>query len=184
MTVRRRSAITFCFVCVLLTSACGDSPTSPSSSSPTTFLSLVSSPGDQIGNGFTQRVGLSQGIFSAQVSTLFGGRQSVDIRVTPVGGLTVGWWWSLRFTMPPGQPLRTGAFEGARRWPGEGNQPGMEFSGSGSGCSALSGRFVITELVLGQSATPDRLQMTFEQQCNTATAPIRGEISIVSNPWR
>jgi hypothetical protein len=186
VTVRRSSnGFIVCLTCAVLTMACGDSsPTSPSASLPTTFLSLVSSPGDRIGDGFTQRVGLSDALFSARVSTLSGDRQSIDIGVSPIGGVSVGWWWNMRFAMPPGEPLRTGTFDGARRWPGQGTQPGMDFSGSGRGCSALSGRFVITELVPGQSSTPDRLHITFEQLCDGATAPIRGEISIAANPWR
>jgi hypothetical protein len=184
-TMTGRAIVLVSLFGALLTSACGgDSPTSPSApASSTTFLSLVSSPGDQIGNGFTQRVGLSEGVFSARVSTIFGGRQSVEVNVRPTGNRS-DWWWMLRFTMPPGEPLHAGTFENARRWPGEGSQAGLEFSGSGAGCSSSTGRFVITEWVPGQTDIPNRLLMTFEQRCDSASVPIRGEVSIATNPWR
>jgi hypothetical protein len=84
--------------------------------------------------------------------------------------------------MPPGQPLRPGTYEGARRF-AEGNRAGLDFDASGVGCDA-TGRFTISEVGLGAADTLDRLHMTFEQQCHGATAPIRGEISIAANPWR
>jgi hypothetical protein len=166
----------------------GGSPTGPSpSSGPATFLSLVSSPGDQIGNGFTQRVGLSEAIFSAQSYPVYGNRVAVKIGISPKDG-TQAWWWTLMLATPPGQPLRTGAYEGARRWGSDGTEAQMDFGGTGRGCSSLTGRFVIDDLALGASdgsyRNIDRLHMTFEQTCDRASAPIRGEISIVANPWR
>jgi hypothetical protein len=178
----RFAAIAF-LLGALLMAGCGDSPTSPSSSVPTTFLSLTSTPGDRIGNGFKQHVGLADGVFSARVDAIHGSRVSVAIGVRPVGR-SLDWWWDLRFTMPAGQALRPGTYEGVHRWPGVGEQAGMDFSGTGRGCSYLTGRFVITEVALGPDNTLDRLHITFEQQCDSATAPIRGEISIVANPWR
>jgi len=175
---------------VLTVTACGDSPASPSSSSPTTYLSLESSPGDGIGNGFTQRVGLSEGIFSARVYPISSGRQSVAIDIKPSANQSAGWWWTLWFTMPPGEPLHTGTFVGVHRWPGADGQAGMDFSGSGRGCSFLTGSFTVKEVVVGQASggfegyNLDRLLVTFEQVCDGAKAPIRGEISIAANPWR
>jgi hypothetical protein len=184
---------------VLLGTACGDSPTSPSSSTSTTFLSLVSSPGDLLGNGFTQRVGLSEAVFFARVLQLAYNRQAqfelrhpadiptqqvVDISVEPPRGVRSEWSHRLLFALPVGQPLRPGTFEGATLWPGDVDHPGIRLTVNGWECTSLTGRFVITELVLGQGSTPDRLHMTFEQRCLGATAPIRGEVSIVANPWR
>lgn len=150
----------------VVTMSCGgSSPTGPSSSSePTTFLSLVSVPGDQIGNGFTQRVGLSEAIFSAR--SYYGGannsRQLVRIGVSPKDG-TMAWWWNLMLSMPEGEPLHTGTYEGVKRWVAAGKtEAGMDFSGSGAGCSFLTGRFVIDELVLGASdaTTPTSIGCT------------------------
>ena len=176
---------------VATTSCGGGSPTGPSSSSaPTTFLSLVSVPGDQIGNGFTQRVGLSEAIFSAH--SYHGGannsRQLVRIGVSPKDG-TAAWWWNLMLSTPEGQTLHAGTYEGVKRWGTQAStEAGMDFSGTGRGCAFLTGRFVIDELVLGASdgtnTNIDRLHLTFEQRCDSASAPIRGEISIVANPWR
>jgi hypothetical protein len=60
----------------------------------------------------------------------------------------------------------------------------MEFSGSGAGCNSLTGKFVIAEIAVGSDINLDRLHATFEQTCDSATAAIQGEISIVANPWR
>jgi hypothetical protein len=179
---------TFACALALVAAACSsDSPTAPSQPASVTFLSLVSNPGDQIGNGFRQQVGLADGVFSTRVDDLFGCRQSVQIDVQPVVR-TQPWWWSLRFTMPPGQPLRPGTYENATRWPGDLDQPGFEFSGTGSGCNTSTARFVISEVTIGVpggfTRQLDRLRMTFEQTCDRATAPITGEISIAANPWR
>jgi hypothetical protein len=157
------------------------SPTSPSSSS-TTFLAVASAPGDLIGNGFTQRVGLADAIFSAQVSPADFDDRWFTIDVRPIGG-RLQWNWSLRVMMPSRQPLRPGTYEGAQRF-ADAAGAGLDFSGSGRGCGDLTGRFTIAELALGPGNTLDRLHMTFEQRCAGATAPLRGEISIAANPWR
>ena len=117
---------------VLLVTACGDSPTSPSSSTSTTFLSLVSSPGDLLGNGFTQRVGLFEAVFLARVLQLADNRQAqfelrhpadiptqqvVDISVEPPRGVRSEWSHRLLFALPVGQPLRPGTFEAPRCGP-------------------------------------------------------------------
>jgi len=170
--------------------ACGDdSPTSPSQPASETFLSIVSNPGDQMGDGFRQRVGLADGVFSTRVDNTFGGRQSVQINVSSVGAQTQNpWSWNFQFTMAPGQPLRPGTYEHARRWPGDAGQPGFELVGIGRGCNASTARFVISEVAVGApggvTLQLDRLRMTFEQTCDRATAPITGEISIAANPWR
>jgi hypothetical protein len=179
---------TFACVLAVVAAACGsDSPTAPSQPASVTFLSVISSPGDQIGNGFRQHVRLADGVFSTRVDDLFGGRQSVQIDIQPAVR-TQPWWWSLRFAMPTGQPLQPGTYENARRWPGDPGQPGFEFAGTGSGCSTSTARFVISEVTVGVpggfTRQLDRLRMTFEQTCDRATAPITGEISIAANPWR
>jgi len=164
---------------------CGGSPTSPSARS-WTFLSLTSSPGDVIGNGFTQLVHLDEAVFSAHAVLVANNQVWLEISVNPrqVGA---GWWWHLQFSLPTG-PLRPGVFEAPSRLPGLPGQAAMDVGGSGSGCSRLSGHFEITEAVA--TVTPavgnnvDRLHLTFEQWCEGATAPLRGEVAIVANPWR
>lgn len=190
MPIFSRLAIVMTLFAPCMLTACGGedsgSPTGPSGS-PTTFISLVSSPGDQIGNGFTQRAGLADGTFAARMDYLAGNRIGINIDAR-ANGIPSQWWWSMRFTMAPGQPLVPGTYEGATRWGGGGAGPWMDVSGNGRGCGFLTGRFVITEVTLGPTtivgAPVDRLHLTFEQQCTSASAPLRGEISIVANPWR
>ena len=90
--------------------------------------------------------------------------------------------------MPEGEPLHVGTYEGVKGRGTSRTEAGMDFSGTGSACNSLTGRFVIDELMVGASngnqTNIDRLHITFEQRCDTASAPIRGEISIVANPWR
>ena len=190
MPIFSRLAIVMTLVAPCLLTACGGgdsgSPTGQSGS-PTTFISIVSSPGDQMGNGFTQRAGLTDGTFSARVDYLAGNRIGINVEAR-ASAVPSQWWWLMRFTMPPGQPLVPGTYEGATNWGSAGIAPGMDVSGNGRSCGFLTGRFVITEVALGPSTTVgapiNRLHMTFEQRCTTATAPLRGEISIVANPWR
>jgi hypothetical protein len=175
-----------CGVSILAAACGGGSPNAPSQPTSVTFLSLTSNPGDPIGQGFKQRAGLSDGTFSARVSELAGGRQGVNLDIQGNGNLP-SWGWTIRLTMPPGQPLQPGTYDGARRWPGEAGQPGFELFGAGRSCDSTS-RFVISEVAVGELAfigrNLDRLRMTFEQRCDGATGSMTGEISIAANPWR
>lgn len=177
-------------VCALLivfsTAGCGnDGPTSPSAQN-TTQLAVISSPGDVVGNGFTQRVGLDDGIFAATLWGINGNRQSLEVAISPK---TPGAWssWSMRFATPVGETLRPGTYDGITSWPGQNGQAGFTFS-SGLVCNHTS-RVVITEAVVAAGnpltgVSVERLKLSFEMRCAGATAPFKGELTILANPWR
>lgn len=144
-----------------------------------TFLSMESAPGDYIGQGRSWHYTLADGTWSARYEALGAGAQAVSVSFQ-----TAGTFWHVDFAAPPGQPLRTGTYENARRFPFNDAQPGLSVDGDGRGCNELTGRFVIHDLVLGATGFVDRLRATFEQHCEGASPALTGEISVVANPWR
>jgi hypothetical protein len=95
-----------------------------------------------------------------------------------------GWWWDLGMTAPPGQTLKVGAYEDARRLPFNGTQPGLDFGGSGRGCNGLTGRFDILTLQIGPGNTLEQFHATFEQHCDGAAPGLRGEVLILADASR
>jgi len=181
-----KRAATILFVVSLTVIACGDdgSITGPSRSSPTaTFLSLRSDPGDYIGAGESHRYTLNDTVWQARATVGVMEPNHVTVSLRPVDR-NASWWWTLDLAAPRGQPLRTGTYANARRYPFQDSQPGLSFSGTGRGCNTLTGTFTIREIQLGPDNTLDRLRATFEQHCEGSSAGLHGEISVAANPWR
>jgi hypothetical protein len=145
----------------------------------TTFLGYASDLGDYIGHGETHRYTLADAAFSATADSNRG-----HVYITIIGP-SYSFWWYLDLAAPAGQQLLPGTYEGAMRYPFQLiTVPGLDFSGTGRGCNTLTGRFVIIEATYGTGTTVDRFHATFEQHCEGASVALRGEISIVANPWR
>ena len=177
----KRAAKRAVILASLLWSSCSGSPTGPSAPA-TTFLTFNSMPGDYIGQGESHRYALADGVWYALASPLNGPPNQVYIEVT---NFTQGWWWSMDFAAPKGQPLKVGTYDAARRYPFQPDtQPGLDFFGSDRGCTTLTGSFQIRELVIGPGNTVDRLHATFEQHCEGASPALTGEVAIVADPWR
>jgi hypothetical protein len=173
--------------------ACGSSPTAPSAATPSapappplatrTLLSFVSDPGDYIGQGETHEYGLQDGIWHAGFSTS-NGVEHVFVSVSSLSGPAT-FWWDLDLAAPKGQPLSVGVYEAARRYPFQPDtQPGLDFSGSGRGCNGVTGRFTIEAITLGPANSLDRLQATFDQNCEGSSRALHGRIAVLANPWR
>ena len=175
--------------CLLtMTLACGDgdgdSVTGPSRGAPiTSFLDLRSDPGDYIGAGESHRYTLADSIWQARVTVGVVEPNHVSISLRPINN-SLSWWWNLNLSAPTGQSLKPGTYENARRWPFAAGQPGLDFSGTGRGCNTLTGSFVIRALEMGPGNSLDRFHATFEQHCEGSSPALRGEISVVANPWR
>jgi hypothetical protein len=173
--------------CLLtLTFACGDgeSVTGPSRSAPTTtFLDLRSEPGDYIGAGESHRYTLADSIWQARATVGVMEPNHVSISLRPIDN-SFAWWWNLDFSAGQGQTLKVGTYENARRHPFSNAQPGLNFSGTGRGCNTLTGSFVIKAIQLGPGNSLDRFHATFEQHCEGGSPALRGEVSVVANPWR
>jgi hypothetical protein len=178
-------------LCVALTvtgSACGDgdgsNPAGPSRSSPgSTFLDLRSDPGDYIGAGESHRYTLTDSVWQTRVDVGVLEPNHVWVSLRPVDN-TLRWWWTFDVSAPTGQSLKVGTYENARRWPFQGAQPGLSFSGTGRGCNMLTGAFVIRAIQIGPGNTLERFHATFEQHCEGSSAALRGEINVLANPWR
>src|SRR5262249_13089812 len=167
----------------IVTNACSGNSVSGPSEIDATFLSFTSSPGDYIGQGETHRYTLGDGTWQARVDVGVTEPQHVMVYLTPT---TTPWsrWWHLDFSAGTGQPLKVGTYENARRHPFSGAQPGLDFSGTGRGCNTLTGRFVVTALVVGPGNTLDRFHATFEQHCEGRSPALTGESNIVAHPRR
>src|SRR2546423_1952975 len=124
-----------------------------------TVLILNSQPGDYIGGGVLQTYKPANGIFN--VERMFG------------GGVVVGFhtpndshFWGLSFAPKEGEALAVGQYEGAQRGPFQSPaSPGLDVSGDGRGCNTLSGRFLVSEIVLTSDDTVQSLAVDFEQHC-------------------
>ena len=138
-------------------------------------LRLDSEPGDYVGGGQS----LSFDSSTAAFSTFYDGSQ-LTVTVFPFAGS----FWSVVLGAPPGQPLVPGVYEGAVRSafrpPG---QPGIDVFGDGRGCNQTSGRFVVSEAVYGPNNYVQQFTATFEQHCESSTAPaLFGEVRVTNPP--
>jgi hypothetical protein len=140
-----------------------------------TFLYLNSLPGEPIGRGIEQ-------LFTSADSMIVGSMQQDG-----------GWFggsvfsaahsYAINIAAPPGQLLVTGqyadAVRAAFRPPGT---PGLDVYGDGLGCNTASGRFDINELSYALTGELLVFDATFEQFCDSFTAPLFGRIRIENPP--
>ena len=110
-----------------------------------TSLTMVSEPGDYIGQGQTYSFTLLDGDFSTKVG--FSNAVSISFNMP-----TFGHSWNLSFAAPNGLPLTVGTYEGAVRFPFQGpDEPGLDVSGDGRGCNTLTGSFEVKEIVTART---------------------------------
>jgi hypothetical protein len=159
------------FVAVLL--ACGSDLTGPKPE--TTFLSFTSDAGDYIGDGHSRRYGVNDGDWFVEYG---GDRLSIDFSEGFPGDD-----WHLQIAAPIGRKLRTGGYLVTTRFPQE-TRSALQFYGNGRGCNTVTGEFYIKYLEIGPANTVERLHLTFEQHCEGGEPALRGEIALVTNPWR
>ena len=188
--MKRASMLAAGTIVLAVSIACGgDSPvssaspsstsTSPSSNSsnaqPGSLLTIVSSPGDPIGQGVTYRYTTQTGGF---VATQLCSENHVIIRYFDTGSTNL---WTLNFRAQTGAHLAPGTYEGARDWPFvSASLPGLTVSGNGLSCDGVAGRFVITEASYGPMNTVNRFHATFQYQCGRPG--LSGEVDVVSPP--
>jgi hypothetical protein len=149
-------------------------PVLPAVTTPTTFFSFTSDPGDVLGNGGSGSFALANSTFVAS-----GESTQVSVRVAPNGTP-----FFFRFKSPNGQVLQPGTYD-----PVAGNLSSagaaLFTTGPGAVCSGtVSGRFTILEYVYGTQGDLYSFHATFELRCGTATAAFRGEIQVMADPWR
>lgn len=132
-----------------------------------TSLTLVSSPGDYIGQGLTEGFDAPGATFTpggyAQVGATAG---SLWIDVT-----TSTENWEVMFMPPAGQQLQPGTYTNALRAPFNGSSPGLSVTGDGRGCNNDYGSFTIYQLAFASNGSLTQLDADFVQTCESTTAP-------------
>lgn len=165
-------------------SACSDSPTSPSSSGApastysATTVSFASHSTDFVGRGRSQTFTLQNATFRPSVGQA-GGYISVSIQPSAPAALP----WLLLVIAPERGRIAPGTY--ATSWGDASNGWGVSFSGDGRSCSTTRGNVVVHAVEL----TSDNRQLrhfraSFEQYCDDAPVPLRGEVAVLADPWR
>ncbi len=150
-----------CFLGLLLLT------TIASASTPQTFLTLISQPGDYIGGGITQTFTPADGTFTVTSTT-----NTVSISFhTP----SYSQYWMLNFGSPTTQKFGRGEYEAAQRTAFRSpTKPGVDVGGDGRGCNTDTGRFLVTDFALNTDGTIARLAIDFEQHCEGAPPALYG----------
>jgi len=143
--------------------------TMASASTPQTFLTLSSQPGDYVGGGITQTLTPADGTFSVTNST-------TDITIsfhTP----SYSQFWTLQFGSPKSEKFARGEYEGATRTAFRSpTAPGVDVGGDGRGCNTTTGRFLVSDFALNTDGTIARLGIDFEQHCEGAAPALYGSL--------
>ena len=138
-----------------------------------TTIVLDSEPRDFIGGGVLRTFPAASGRFEA--STNFDGGVTIRYAGDRTGS------YSLDFAPPEGRSLAPGAYEDAARFPFQDpDQPGLDVSGNGRGCSSLTGRFEILENVVTNGVV-QRFAADFEQHCDGAAPALFGYVRFNSD---
>jgi hypothetical protein len=139
----------------------------PRSTSPVSYLRVVSSKGDYIGAGKSYS-------YSGEVLTVQRNQRGVSISVEGPTG------WRILFGAPNGQFLDVGEYQDAKRFPFSDASPGIEFTGQGRGCNQISGQFMVWEFeTSGNEVT--KLAVDFIQRCENSMAPLYGRLRFRSS---
>lgn len=132
-------------------------------------LSLVSDPGDFVGQGQTSF------LVPSSVTTTGTNGNSVQIFFFTNSGE----FWFLDFAAPAGQPLVAGTYTNAALFPFEApGQPGLSISGDGRSCNTATGSFTVLEISPFSTGSVSSLDITFQQQCDGSSASLSGEIKM------
>lgn len=140
----------------------------------TTGLSMVSQPGDFIGQGQTYNFTGTNAQFTFHAST-----SGLEQDLTSSDGQT----WTVDMFPAPGNILAVGNYPNATRYPFNGNGNGLSIFGDGRGCNTLTGSFKVTQAVF--SAADNSLQNfngTFIQHCEGATPALTGRVRYDAEP--
>ena len=129
----------------------------------TSYLKIVSSPGDYIGQGKNYN-------YAGADLMVRKTPRGVDVRVDG---------WMLQIGGPKGQFLQAGEYPNAKRFAFSDTFPGLDFSGNGRGSNTVAGEFVVWELVV-QGDQITRLAIDFVQRSEGKNAPLTGKLRINS----
>ncbi|MFJ6795013.1 hypothetical protein [Streptomyces sp. NPDC091268] len=105
------------------------------------------------------------------------GRTMAEIRVRD--GDT---WWYAAFGAPAGRELTAGTYSGATLFPFHDTTPGLDFSGDGRYCNAVTGSFTVHSVHWTAEGWLDSLDAGFEQHCEGRAAAARGHVRVQAPP--
>lgn len=130
-------------------------------------VSLVSEPGDYIGEGRSYNYTNVDAVLSPSATATL-------IQVHVAGTKD----WDGRFAVDSGTTLGTKTYSNAIRWPILTSGPTMDWSGDGRGCTALTGSFTVDGLTwtAGFGSALQSLDLHFEQHCGGDKPALRGTI--------
>jgi phage gpG-like protein len=131
------------------------------------LVSLISQPGDYIGQGQTY--------FTTNAADFSFSGTSNSISVKAFG-------YTIVLDGPGSAALGLGQYPVATRWPFNGSNPGLDISGNGRGCNSVCGSFEILEMHADALGEIDRFRATFTQRCECTVAELNGEIRFVRSP--
>lgn len=142
-------------------------PSPAAASTPQTFLTLNSQPGDYIGQGVTETFTPADGTFSVSNTS-----DSVSISFNTA---TYSQFWSLDFGSPTTVKFGDGEYDRAQRTAFRSpTRSGIDVNGDGRGCNTDTGRFLVSDFALNPDGTIARLAIDFEQHCEGATPALYG----------
>lgn len=165
----------------------GRPPPSPIPPNAFTFLSIVSDPGESIGQGQSRTYRLGNGNWGwGFLADPFTGTQRIVVDYNnSTAFLPSSDWWYLDMAAPAGRTLGVGTYPNASRYADvPSSQPGLSFFGSGRDCATVTGSFTISAIAIGAGDRLDYLAATFEQHCNGDSKALRGEVVIVGGSLR
>jgi uncharacterized repeat protein (TIGR01451 family) len=137
-----------------------------------TSLTMVSQPGDYIGQGGTYSYTSATGNFSGSTST-----PNNTVAFSYQDKQNSGAWWYLNFAAPFNAPLIPGSYNNATRAAFHAfNVPGLDVFGEGRGSNTLTGSFNVTQATYGADGTLHRFDATFVQHSEGAAPALTGEI--------
>lgn len=135
-----------------------------------TSLSMVSDPGDYIGQGQTYNYSPATGTITVERN--YDNGVSISYREP---GFTH--WWDFRFAAPDEGLLVPGLYTDAMRFPFQDpGHPGLDVSGDGRGSNTLTGWFRVDEVAYGPNGEVLVFAATFEQHSEGRTPAIRGQV--------
>jgi Bacterial Ig domain len=134
-----------------------------------TFVTMVSQPGDFVGQGLSYTFG---GTITAKVLNSGVTTNAVEIDISAPGQT-----WTLDFAAPNQGQLVVGTYTGATRWPVQAaGVPGLDVSGDGRGANMLTGQFTVTQAVYDASGNIVSFVASFVQYADGSNASLSGQI--------
>jgi PEP-CTERM motif len=132
-----------------------------------TAVYLHAQPGSWVGGSLPQPITVfTEGITgSFRASQNYAQGVSISYDGFPPPGSYFGDWYYFDFSGARNnpQPLHTGLYQNAVRFPFNDTQPGLSFSGNGRGNNTLGGWFNVLEIAYGQNGGIDRFAVDFRQ---------------------